>query len=44
MAFENPILLQLVGVGSTPEEFEKLVRSDITALNKLIAAAGITIE
>ncbi len=37
-------VLQLVGVGSTPEEFEKLVRSDITALNKLIAAAGITIE
>ena len=34
----------LVAVGSTPEEFERMVRSDTQEMAKLVEADGITID
>ena len=36
--------LQLAGVGSSPEEFEKLVRADIAAMAKLVESTGLSID
>jgi tripartite-type tricarboxylate transporter receptor subunit TctC len=35
---------QLVPVGSTPEEFDRLVRKEMQEMAKLVEAAGITLD